>query len=76
MEDTKQEATLEENFQKLDEVLKKLGTRDIALEEAFRYYQQGQDLALQCDRMIDRVEKNLQQINKDGEVSDFPEDLS
>lgn len=63
--------TLEETFAKLDELLTALESRDITLEESFRNYQQGMELLKKCNEKIDRVEKKMQLINEEGEISDF-----
>lgn len=62
---------LEETFAKLDELLTALESRDITLEESFRNYQQGMELLKKCNEKIDRVEKKMQLINEEGEISDF-----
>ncbi|EET58502.1 exodeoxyribonuclease VII, small subunit [Marvinbryantia formatexigens DSM 14469] len=71
MAEEKQEMTLEETFAKLDELLTALESRDITLEESFRNYQQGMELLKKCNEKIDRVEKKMQLINEEGEISDF-----
>lgn len=57
MEETKKEISLEESFEKLDEMLNELESPDISLEESFRVYQEGMKLLKQCNETIDRVEK-------------------
>ena len=63
--------TLEESFEKLDETLTALESRDITLEKSFELYQQGMELVKNCNDQIDRVEKKMQVINEEGELSDF-----
>lgn len=65
------EVTLEESFEKLDEILAALESREIALEESFQFYQKGMELVKQCNQKIDRVEKKMQLINEEGEISEF-----
>ena len=66
-----QELTLEESFERLDELVEKLEDRDIPLEESFRIYKEGMDLLKKAGEKIDLVEKKMQQINADGELEDF-----
>ena len=47
MEETKKEISLEESFEKLDEMLNELESPDISLEESFRVYQEGMKLLRQ-----------------------------
>ncbi|MBR2562506.1 MAG: exodeoxyribonuclease VII small subunit [Eubacterium sp.] len=65
------ELTLEEAFGRLDELVERLEDRDVSLEESFQIYKEGMDLLKSCNEKIDTVEKKMQQINADGEVSDF-----
>ena len=53
MEETKKEISLEESFEKLDEMLNELESPDISLEESFRVYQEGMKLLKQCNETID-----------------------
>ena len=67
----KEELTLEEGFQKLDELVERLEDREISLEESFQAYKQGMELLKYCSGKIDTVEKKMLQINEDGELSEF-----
>ena len=71
MAEEKQEMTLEEAFEKLDGMLAALESRDITLEESFQNYQRGMELLKKCNEKIDLVEKKMQLINEEGELSDF-----
>ena len=67
------ELTLEEAFSRLDNLAARLEQRDIPLEESFRLYKEGMDLLKFCRERIDTVEKKMQVISDDGELSDFPQ---
>lgn len=71
MEETKREVSLEESFEKLDEMLNELESPDISLEESFRVYQEGMKLLKQCNEKIDRVEKCVLKLNENGELEEF-----
>lgn len=66
-----QEVTIEEGLQKLDEIVEKLESRDISLEDSFAMYQKGMEVLKQCSQKIDRVEKRMLQIDKVGDLSEF-----
>lgn len=70
MEETKKEVSLEESFEKLDEMLNELESPDISLEESFRVYQEGMKLLKQCNEKIDRVEKCVLKLNENGELEE------
>ena len=67
----KKQLTLEESFEKLDETLAALEGRNITLEKSFELYQKGMQLVKNCNEQIDLVEKKMQVINEEGELSDF-----
>lgn len=63
--------TLEDIFERLEEVLAALESREITLEDSFQTYAKGMDLLKKCNEKIDTVEKKMQLINEEGELSDF-----
>lgn len=66
--------TLEEKLAKLDAMTKQLRKEDITLEESFSLYKDGMELIKQCNADIDRVEKQVQILNADGQVTDWDEE--
>ena len=69
--DENEDMSLEEAFEKLDEVMKALESRDISLEDAFSKYQEGMELIRSCSGKIDRVEKKILMISGEGELHEF-----
>lgn len=69
----KEEQTLEQGFEKLDEIIEQLEDREIPLEKSFALYEEGVKLLAGCNEKIDRVEKQVQQLNADNRLSDFEE---
>lgn len=70
-EKTEREPKLEESFEKLDEILNRLESPDISLEESFQVYESGMKLIKQCNEIIDRVEKSVLKLNESGELEEF-----
>ncbi|MDY4821365.1 MAG: exodeoxyribonuclease VII small subunit [Lachnospiraceae bacterium] len=66
--------TLEEKLAKLDAMTEQLRKEDITLEESFSLYKDGMELIKQCNADIDRVEKKVQILNADGQVTDWDEE--
>lgn len=66
-------ATLEENFAKIEEILKDLEKNDISIEDAFNKYSDGVELLKQCDASIDKVEKKVLKLMEDGRTEEFAE---
>ena len=75
MEEKKKEEdlTLEDSFEKLEELLAILEDRETTLENAFQTYKEGMELLKSCNEKLDTVEKKMQMINEEGDYSDFPE---
>lgn len=71
MSEEKKQPGLEENFQKLEEIIGKLEEEDISLEEAFENYARGMEILLKCNEQIDRVEKQVMKLSVNGELEKF-----
>lgn len=70
-EERKEEFRLEEAFDQIERLLEKLNDREVSLEESFALYQRGMKLLKQCNEKIDRVEKQMLQIDEEGNVHEF-----
>ncbi len=63
--------SLEESFQKLEEIVGKMEQEDISLEDSFALYNEGMKVLKNCNDSIDTVEKKLMILN--GEVNNNEE---
>ncbi len=70
MSDEKQ-TTLEEDFQRLEEVIGSMEEDDISLEDSFKLYEEGVKLLSGCNSKIDTIEKKVAILSGDGELTDF-----
>ena len=59
--------TLEETFEKIDEVMKKLSDDELPLEESFDVYKEGMGLLDNCRKVIEDVEKKVAQLSENDE---------
>ena len=50
---------MEEAFEELNELLTKMDSDQISLEDSFKLYQEGVQLVRYCNEKIDKVEKQL-----------------
>ncbi|MBO5985206.1 MAG: exodeoxyribonuclease VII small subunit [Lachnospiraceae bacterium] len=73
MED-KKERSLEENFDRLEELIEALSDSDVSLEDAFRTYSEGVNLLKECNDQIDRVEKKVLVLSGNGELEELDQD--
>jgi exodeoxyribonuclease VII small subunit len=65
------ELTLEQTFEKLEDLLGRLQQEDVSLEESFKLYKEGMSLIKSCNSKIDRVEKQVMKLDEAGELSEF-----
>lgn len=59
--------SLEEAFSQMEEIIEKMESQDISLDESFALYQQGMEMLKSCNAMLDTVEKKMQILNAEGE---------
>lgn len=52
--------SIEETFQELEDLIRKMESGDSSLEESFQYYESGMKLVKSCSLKIDQVEKKIQ----------------
>ena len=62
---------LEEAFDRIEALLSKLQDKDVTLEESFGLYQEGMGLLKLCNKNIDHVEKQMLQIDEEGQTHEF-----
>ena len=62
---------LEEAFDRIEALLEKLQDKDVTLEESFGLYQEGMGLLKLCNENIDHVEKQMRQIDEEGQTHEF-----
>lgn len=66
--------TVEEGFEKIEEILRKMESRDIPLEESFGLYEEGMKLLKFCNERISRVEKKVMKLDGDGQLKPLDEE--
>ena len=69
------EKEIEEVFQELDTIAEKLESGEISLEDSFRLYKKGMELLKYCSDRLDTVEKKMLQMDEDGTLREFKEEL-
>ncbi len=70
-EELQDDRSLEETFQVLEEVISRMEQGDLTLEESFAAYHQGMDLLKSCNDKIDKVEKQVLELDAEGETHEF-----
>ena len=59
--------SLEQSMQELADIVARMEKGGLPLEETFALYKDGMDLLKQCRGAIDRVEKELEILEEDGD---------
>lgn len=68
----KKEMSFEESLEKLEEIVKKLETGEVPLDEAITNFNEAMKLAKTCDEKLKNAEETITKLVKDtGEVVDF-----
>jgi len=68
----KKEMTFEESLDKLEEIVKKLETGEVPLDDAISEFNEAIKLAKNCDEKLKTAEETITKIvNPDGSLDDF-----
>ena len=69
------EKSFEENFSRLEKILEKLESEDVALDETLKLYEEGLTLTKLCYDKLANAELRIKEINKslkgDIEITDY-----
>ena len=71
MEENKNDLSLEEHFNEIEMLLADMERDDISLEKSFELYEKGMKILKTCNDKIDKVEKKVQILSKEGELNEF-----
>ena len=64
--------TLEQSFEKLEQIIGNLENGDVSLEDSFKLYNEGMKLIQYCNQQLDKVEKKIVVLNqKEGDEDEF-----
>lgn len=69
--EAKKEVTLEEKLTEIEDIIRKMEEPEVSLDTAFALYQEGIFKLKDCNQMLDKVEKKMQILNENGEISEF-----
>lgn len=59
--------TIEQNFEEIEMIIKKMQEEDVTLDTSFELYNQGLKLVKDCNSQIDMIEKQIKIINEEQE---------
>ncbi len=59
-----EDMTLEEAFEKLDEIIEAMEESELPLEKTFEFYKQGLDMVRFCNDKIEKVECDIKKLSE------------
>ena len=72
MKEDKKELSFEENLEALEEIVKKLETGDVPLDNAIEEFNKAMKYAKTCDEKLKQAEEAITKLVKEnGEIVDF-----
>ena len=63
--------TYEESYEKLEEILMKLESKNTSLDESLSLYEEGIKLFKHCNKLLEDAELKISKYNKMGMEEDF-----
>ena len=68
----KKDKSFEEELSDLEEIVKKLETGEVPLDDAIKEFTKAMELSKKCDAKLKKAEEAITKlVNKDGSVKDF-----
>lgn len=71
MADTEEKRSIEENLQKIEEVIGRLESGTLTLEEALEAFKTGVSLVKEANEQLGEAGKTLKLLEENGELHDF-----
>lgn len=65
------ELTFEQAFAQLEEIVERLESSELTLDESVALFERGQVLAAQCAKLLDAAELKVKQLMPSGELEEF-----
>ena len=63
--------SLEERFEQIEEIIGRMETGDITLDQSFELYKAGLEEIKAANSMLDEIEKAMLIMNEDGSLEEF-----
>ena len=57
---------IEQNFEKLDELLEKMQDENVSLDESFEMYKEGIEIVKDSNEQIDKIEKQIEVLEEES----------
>lgn len=67
----KENISLEERFDRIEDIIQKMETGDVSLDMSFELYKDGLEEIKAANAMLDNMEKAMLILNEDGTLEEF-----
>jgi exodeoxyribonuclease VII small subunit len=64
------ELSFEQAYEALQQIIQKLESGELSLDESVNLYERGRILSMRCQTLLDNAELRIKQLNADGSLSD------
>ena len=64
---------IEEKFEEIDKIIGSLEANEVTLDESFELYKKGMDIIKDCNKEIEKVEKQIIILQEDNEENSVEE---
>lgn len=64
-----EELAFEDAFDELDTIVQQLESGELSLEESVTLFERGRTLAAHCQKLLDKAELRMSQLNDDGTLT-------
>jgi len=68
--ETINELSFEQAFDQLEDVITRLESGELSLEESVTLYEQGKQLSARCQELLDSAELRVKKLAEDGTLTD------
>lgn len=62
--------SFEQAYDELEEVIARLESGELSLEESVMLYERGKQLSARCQALLDNAELRIQKLSDDGKLTD------
>ncbi len=68
---TKKEANFEKNFLRLEEILEKMNSGEVGLDDSLKLYEEANQLIIDCGKRLNDAEQKIEVLikNRNGELA-------
>lgn len=71
MTDTLADLTFEAAYTELTDIIERMETGELALDEAVALFERGRELTAHCDQLLEKAELRIDKLNSNGTIENI-----